>query len=61
MTMGDRSEKIDVAHQSGKVLVDIELSSGAWSFDLTVGECVVLIEKLTQAVLDASMAHPHRR
>ena len=29
--------------------------------DLTVGECVVLIERLTHAVLDASMALPDQR
>lgn len=58
--MTDRSEKIDVTFQSGKVLVDIDLASCACAFDLTVGECVVLIEKLTNAVLDASMALPNR-
>lgn len=56
-----RAEKIDVAFQCGKILVDIDLASCACAFDLTVGECVVLIEKLTRAVLDASMALPDQR
>ena len=58
--MTDRTEKIDVTYKAGKVLVDIDLASCACAFDLTVGECVVLIEKLTHAVLDASMALPDR-
>lgn len=56
-----KAEKIEVASKAGKVLVDIDLASCACAFDLTVGECVVLIEKRTRAVLDASMALPDRR
>lgn len=56
-----KAEKIDVTSKAGKILVDIDLASCACTFDLTVGECVVLIEKLTHAVLDASMALPDRR
>jgi hypothetical protein len=56
-----KAEKIDVAFKAGKVLVDIDLASCACTFDVTVGECVVLIEKLTHAVLDASISLPDRR
>jgi hypothetical protein len=56
-----KDEKIDVAIQLGKVFVDIDLASGAWTFALAVGECVVLIEKLTHAVFDVSMALPNPR
>jgi hypothetical protein len=56
-----KAEKIDVAFKGGKVLVDIDLTSCVCTFDLTVGECVVSIEKLTNATVDASMALPGRR
>lgn len=53
MAMNER-EHIEAAFRAGKVLVDIELPSGACSFDLTPSQCVELVEKLTQAALDAA-------
>ncbi|MGK6323662.1 hypothetical protein ACMGDM_11310 [Sphingomonas sp. DT-51] len=45
---------IDAATQAGKILVDIELPSGAVAFDLMVSDCSTLIERLLDAVLSAS-------
>jgi hypothetical protein len=54
MAMTDAKEPVRVSTGDGKVLVDINAEGGTWALTLTIGEALMLADKLCAAVRDVS-------
>jgi len=52
--MPDPAEPVSVSTEAGKILVDINAQGGTWALTLTMGEALMLADKLCAAVRDVS-------